>query len=139
LKAGFKHFKIKIGENVEKDIERLTIIREEIGSENILMVDSNQCFSTNEAIEYMKQLKKFNIYFIEEPTAPDDIIGHQKIKNELSKLNIKVATGEVCANRIMFKQFLQTNAIDICQVTLKYKICILKYILFKLIYDCIIV
>ena len=68
------------------------------------------------AIEHMKTLSEFKPLFIEEPTSPDDILGHAKIRQELSKHNVRVATGEMCQNKVMFKQFLSAGALDYCQV-----------------------
>jgi len=69
-----------------------------------------------EAIEHMKQLAEFKPWFIEEPTSPDDILGHKAIKEALKPYGIQVATGEMCQNRVMFKQFLAAGAIDVCQI-----------------------
>ena len=80
------------------------------------MVDANQVWDVNEAIEWMKQLAEFQPWWIEEPTSPDDVIGHRTIAEAVRPLGIGVATGEMCANRVIFKQFLQTNAIDFCQI-----------------------
>ena len=111
---GWKYMKMKVGGDVNEDVRRATIIREEIGDDIKLMMDANQKWEVNEAIENMKLLAKFNPWWIEEPTSPDDILGHLAIKKAVSP--IKVATGEHCQNRIMFKQFLQSGAIDICQI-----------------------
>ncbi|PCJ94507.1 MAG: fuconate dehydratase [Flavobacteriaceae bacterium] len=111
---GFKHMKIKVGSNLEDDMRRATIIREEIGEDLVLMMDANQKWDVNEAIENMEALKKFNPWWIEEPTSPDDILGHAKIAKAVAP--IKVATGEHCHNRVMFKQLMQADAIGICQI-----------------------
>ncbi|HET7116722.1 MAG TPA: L-fuconate dehydratase [Hanamia sp.] len=111
---GWKYLKMKVGGDVNEDVRRAEIIREEIGSGIKLMMDANQKWDVNEAIDNMKLLAKFNPWWIEEPTSPDDILGHLAIKKAVSP--IKVATGEHCQNRVMFKQFLQSGAIDICQV-----------------------
>ncbi|GJM34956.1 MAG: L-fuconate dehydratase [Saprospiraceae bacterium] len=111
---GFTHLKMKVGSNLADDMRRASIIREEIGDDLRLMMDANQKWDVDEAIENMKALAVFNPYWIEEPTSPDDILGHAKIARALAP--IKVATGEHCQNRVMFKQLLQANAIEICQV-----------------------
>ncbi|KAK9463939.1 enolase C-terminal domain-like protein [Lipomyces oligophaga] len=118
LAEGYHHFKLKVGGSVVEDRRRLKIAREVLGFDqgNVLMVDANQVWSVPEAIEYMKQLAEFKPWFIEEPTSPDDIVGHLAIKKALEPYGIKVATGEMCHNRTMFKQFLQLGAIDICQI-----------------------
>lgn len=111
---GWTHMKMKVGANVQEDIKRAGIIREEIGNDLKLMMDANQKWDVNEAIENMKLLAKFNPWWIEEPTSPDDVLGHGAIGKAVSP--IKVATGEHCQNRVIFKQFLQSGAIDICQI-----------------------
>ncbi|KAK2004950.1 mandelate racemase/muconate lactonizing enzyme domain-containing protein [Colletotrichum falcatum] len=118
LGKGYRHFKLKVGSSVEQDKRRLSIAREVIGydSGNILMVDANQVWSVPEAIEYMKELKEFKPWFIEEPTSPDDILGHKAIRDALKPYGIGVATGEMCQNRVVFKQLLMSGAIDICQI-----------------------
>jgi L-fuconate dehydratase len=111
---GWKYLKMKVGGNVNEDVRRASIIREEIGDDIRLMMDANQKWEVNEAIENMKLLAQFNPWWIEEPTSPDDILGHLAVKKAVAP--IKVASGEHCQNRVMFKQFLQSGAIDICQV-----------------------
>ncbi len=111
---GFKHMKIKVGSNLEDDMRRAAIIREEIGDDLQLMMDANQRWDVDEAITNMESLAKFNPYWIEEPTSPDDILGHAKIAKAVAP--IKVATGEHCQNRVMFKQLMQAGAIEICQI-----------------------
>ena len=111
---GFKHMKIKVGSDLQDDMRRAAIIREEIGDDLQLMMDANQKWDVDEAIENMAELAKFNPYWIEEPTSPDDILGHAKIAKAVAP--IKVATGEHCQNRVMFKQLMQARAIEICQI-----------------------
>ena len=113
-KEGFKHMKIKVGSDLKDDIRRAAIIREEIGDDLKLMMDANQKWDVDEAIMNMSHLKRFNPWWIEEPTSPDDILGHAKIAKKVAP--ILVATGEHCQNRIMFKQLFQANAIGICQI-----------------------
>nr|XP_034185591.1 mitochondrial enolase superfamily member 1-like [Osmia lignaria] len=116
LNLGFTSFKTKVGQNLQDDMRRCQMIRETIGYDNKLMLDANQVWDVNESIEWMKQLIKFKPTWIEEPTSPDDVLGHAKIANELRPHGVGVATGEMCANRVMFKQFLQMKAIDYCQI-----------------------
>lgn len=111
---GFKHMKIKVGADLQDDIRRATIIREEIGDDLNLMMDANQKWDVDEAIEDMESLKQFNPLWIEEPTSPDDILGHAKIAKAVAP--IKVATGEHCQNRVIFKQLMQAEAMGICQI-----------------------
>ncbi len=112
--AGFRHMKIKVGADLHDDMRRAAIIREEIGADLKLMMDANQKWDVDEAITNMKELAKFNPWWIEEPTSPDDILGHAKIAKAVAP--IKVATGEHCHNRVMFKQLMQAGAIEICQI-----------------------
>ncbi|KAK9300469.1 hypothetical protein QLX08_006819 [Tetragonisca angustula] len=116
LALGFTSFKVKVGQNLTDDIRRCQLVRETIGYKNKLMLDANQIWSINESIEWMKKLAKFKPTWIEEPTSPDDVLGHLKIANELKPYGIGIATGEMCANRVMFKQLLQARAIDYCQI-----------------------
>lgn len=114
LDQGWDRFKVKVGTSVAADMARLQIAREEIGPDRTLMVDANQVWDVDEAILHMRQLARFNLTWIEEPTNPDDVLGHAAIRRALQPMG--VATGEHCANRIMFKQLLQAGAIDFCQV-----------------------
>lgn len=111
---GWKYMKMKVGSDIQADVRRAEIIREVIGNDLKLMMDANQKWEVNEAIANMKLLAKFNPWWIEEPTSPDDILGHLKIKNAIKP--IRVATGEHCQNRVMFKQFLESGAMDVCQI-----------------------
>ena len=114
LKDGWQYLKMKVGANIDDDIKRAGIIREEIGHELTLMMDANQRWEVEEAIENMEKLSVFNPWWIEEPTSPDDILGHAAIAKAIAP--IKVATGEHCQNRVIFKQLLQAGAIDVCQI-----------------------
>lgn len=114
VQSGWTHFKFKVGTNIEDDIRRLKIAREVIGPDRVLMIDANQVWDVKEAINWINKLSQFEPWFIEEPTSPDDIIGHLTIKDSVGP--IKVATGEHCHNRVMFKQFFQAQALDICQL-----------------------
>jgi L-fuconate dehydratase len=114
LAAGWSDFKMKVGRDLEADLRRAALMREEIGWERRLMTDANQCWDVDEAIAHVKALARFQPWWIEEPTCPDDILGHAAIARAVAP--IKVATGEVCQNRVMFKQLLQAQAIGICQV-----------------------
>ncbi|MCH4562122.1 L-fuconate dehydratase [Halomonas sp. EGI 63088] len=114
LAEGWTHFKQKVGGNLEEDRRRARILREEIGWERPLMMDANQMWDVDEAIANMRQLAEFDPLWIEEPTSPDDILGHAEIRRRLAPIG--VATGEHCHNRVMFKQLLQAEAIDYCQI-----------------------
>ncbi|MDO8423509.1 MAG: enolase C-terminal domain-like protein [Parvibaculum sp.] len=112
--AGFRHFKLKVGQSIDDDKRRAAILRGVIGADCRLMFDANQVWEVSEAIAAMKELSVFDPWFIEEPTSPDDILGHAEIRAAIAP--IKVATGEMCQNRIMFKQFMQADALDIVQI-----------------------
>jgi L-fuconate dehydratase len=117
LKAdGFDCFKMKVGQNLLQDKERLSFIRDVIGYDAKLMVDCNQIWGVDEAIDYMTELAKFKPMWIEEPTARDDVQGHLKISEALEKFNIKVASGEQVPSPVVFKQLLQSGAIGYCQI-----------------------
>jgi L-alanine-DL-glutamate epimerase-like enolase superfamily enzyme len=107
--AGWRHFKLKLGRDPEADIRRAAIVREEIGDDRILMVDANQVWDVDQAIDWMRALAPARPLWIEEPTSPDDVLGHARIAEALGPLGIRVATGEHCHNRVMFKQFLQAR------------------------------
>lgn len=114
LANGLDVFKIKVGRDLDDDVRRCRILREEIGWDRRLMMDANQVWDVPEAIRWMERLKEFRPWFIEEPTSPDDILGHAAIARAVAP--IRVATGEHCANRVMFKQFLQAGGMGVCQV-----------------------
>ncbi len=111
---GFNHIKMKVGRDLNDDIRRLEIVRSIIGPDRFLMIDANQVWEVDQAIDWVKQLARFNPFFIEEPTSPDDVSGHRAIRNAIAP--VKVATGEMCQNRILFKQFIKDGAIDIVQI-----------------------
>jgi L-fuconate dehydratase len=111
---GWTHFKQKVGGNLEQDMRRAAILREEIGWERKLMMDANQVWDVDETIVNMRKLAAYDPWWIEEPTSPDDILGHAEIRRRVAPIG--VATGEHCHNRVMFKQLLQAGAIDFCQL-----------------------
>lgn len=114
IDSGWKYLKLKVGADLKDDIRRCKIAREVMGSEFKLMIDANQKWDVNTAIEWMKHLAPFDPWWIEEPTSPDDVLGHAQIRKAIQP--IKVATGEHCQNRILFKQFFQAEAMDFCQI-----------------------
>lgn len=140
--AGFNHFKMKVGADRESDLRRGKIIRSIIDDPQylpaghtprdpdgpdlkgknagptgaVLMIDANQVWDVNQAIDYVKSLQEIKPWFIEEPTAPDDILGHAAIRKALKPYGIGVATGEHAHNRMVFKQLLQAEAIDVTQI-----------------------
>jgi L-fuconate dehydratase len=114
LADGWTRFKMKVGADVDDDLRRIRIIRDEIGPDRMLAVDANQRWDVGTAIEWMARLAPFDPYWIEEPTSPDDILGHAAIARAVAP--IRVATGEHVHNRIMFKQFLVAEAMSVCQI-----------------------
>lgn len=113
LAEGWTHFKLKVGGSPADDLRRARLMRAKIGPENKLMMDANQKWDVQEAIERTRALAQVNPWWMEEPTSPDDILGHARIRRESG---VRIATGEHCHNRVMFKQLLQANAIDVCQI-----------------------
>ena len=111
---GWTHFKMKVGGDIEDDVRRAALIRDEIGPDCTLMMDANQVWDVDEAIENMERLAEFEPLWIEEPTSPDDVLGHARIAKAVSPVG--VATGEHCQNRVLFKQLLQSEAISFCQI-----------------------
>uniref|UniRef100_A0A8D0AKB1 L-fuconate dehydratase n=1 Tax=Sander lucioperca TaxID=283035 RepID=A0A8D0AKB1_SANLU len=116
LKSGWTKFKVKVGADLEDDIRRCRLIRQMIGPSNTLMIDANQRWDVAEAISWVSSLAEFKPLWIEEPTSPDDILGHAAISKALAPLGIGVATGEQCHSRVMFKQFLQASALQFVQI-----------------------
>ncbi len=112
---GWRAMKMKVGGPIEDDIRRARLIREEIGPDALLMMDANQVWDVDEAIANMARLAAVDPYWIEEPTHADDVLGHARIARSLPP-GCRVATGEVAANRVIFKQLLQAEAIGTCQV-----------------------
>ncbi len=113
LADGFTRFKIKVGRDAEQNAHRCAIMREEIGPDCALMADANQAWDVGEAIEHVRALAPYNLTWIEEPTSPDDVLGHAAIRRAVKPVG--VATGEHGANRVLFKQLMQAEAIDFCQ------------------------
>jgi len=114
LEDGFTLIKMKVGRSLENDIHRLKLVRETIGPDIKLAVDANQVWDVKEAIEWIKALSNVNLHWVEEPTSPDDILGHAAIARGIAPT--RVATGEHVHNRIMFKQLLQANAFSFMQI-----------------------
>jgi L-fuconate dehydratase len=113
LAAGWTRFKIKVGRDAAQNAHRCAVVREVIGPDCALMVDANQAWDVGEAIEHVRALQPYNPLWIEEPTSPDDVLGHATIREAVRPVG--VATGEHAANRVIFKQLMQAEAIDFCQ------------------------
>lgn len=114
VKDGWRHFKLKVGGAPADDLRRGHIMREEIGWENFLMADANQKWGVEEAIARTRSLQELKLWWMEEPTSPDDILGHARIRRDAAPT--RIATGEHCHNAVMFKQLFQAGAIDVCQI-----------------------
>ncbi|MBU5422979.1 L-fuconate dehydratase [Cellulomonas hominis] len=112
--AGYKHVKLKVGADLEEDVRRLRIAREVVGWDVRLMIDANQVWDVPQAIEWVERLAEFEPFWIEEPTSPDDVLGHAAIRKAVAPIG--VATGEHGMNRVLFKQLFQAEAIDFCQL-----------------------
>ncbi|KTF69986.1 L-fuconate dehydratase [Sphingomonas sp. HT-1] len=112
--AGFDHIKLKVGRDLEDDIRRVRIAREVLGPNRKLMIDANQVWEVGQAIDWVNALAFAKPWFIEEPTSPDDVLGHKAIRDGIGQ--VQVATGEMCQNRILFKQFMAVGAVDVIQL-----------------------
>jgi L-fuconate dehydratase len=112
--AGYRLIKIKVGGNLVDDVRRVGLARQAVGPTVRIAVDANQIWGVPEAITWMRELSPFDPYWIEEPTSPDDVLGHAAVRRALAP--IKVATGEHVHNAVMFKQLLQADAVDVVQI-----------------------
>lgn len=114
VEQGWDSVKLKVGGDLEDDVRRCRIARDIIGPDRRLMIDANQVLGVDEAIRWAEALREFDIWWFEEPTSPDDVLGHAAIQRRIAPTH--VATGEHAHNAVMFKQFLQAGAIGICQI-----------------------
>jgi L-fuconate dehydratase len=114
LADGWTYFKLKVGGEPGDDLRRGRIVREAIGWDNRLMIDANQKWGVEESIVRIRALQELQPWWMEEPTSPDDILGHARIRRETKPT--RIATGEHCHNKVMFKQLMQAQAIDVCQI-----------------------
>nr|MCH9748863.1 mandelate racemase/muconate lactonizing enzyme domain-containing protein [Alphaproteobacteria bacterium] len=115
-KQGFRHFKAKIGSNLADDRHRLAMLRDIIGTDGLLMTDANQIWGVDEAIDWMTALAEFRPFWIEEPTARDDVLGFVRISKAMGQLGIGVAAGEQIPSPVIFKQMLASGALTHCQI-----------------------
>lgn len=113
LAQGWTHFKLKVGGDPADDLRRARLLRKTIGPDAKLMMDANQKWDVGKAIQRTRALSEVEVWWMEEPTSPDDVLGHARIRRETG---IRIATGEHCQNRVMFKQLMQAEAIDVCQI-----------------------
>jgi L-fuconate dehydratase len=114
LADGFTHLKLKVGADIENDVRRVSMVRDLVGPGVAMSVDANQCWDVGEAIVAIERLAPFDLNWVEEPTSPDDVLGHMAIARAVSP--VPLATGEHVANRVIFKQLLSTGAISVCQI-----------------------
>jgi L-fuconate dehydratase len=114
VEDGFGQIKLKVGADVEDDVRRLSIARDVVGPDIRIAVDANQRWDVPEAICWMQALTPYDVAWIEEPTSPDDVLGHATIARAVAP--VPVAAGEHMANRVMFKQFLQADALQVLQI-----------------------
>ena len=114
MNDGWRAFKMKVGRDSADDMRRAELLRKTIGDDRTLMMDANQVWGEQEAIDNTRRLSAFNPWWMEEPTHPDDILAHQRIAEAIAP--VRVATGEHCANPVMFKQFLKAGAMQVCQI-----------------------
>jgi L-fuconate dehydratase len=114
IEQGFTRVKMKVGRDLDEDMRRAAVIRGVLGPDRRLMMDANQTWGVDRALHDIAALSAFDPWWIEEPTSPDDVLGHARIRKEISP--IRVATGEHVQNRIIFKQLFQAEAIDVCQI-----------------------
>ncbi|MEU4522415.1 enolase C-terminal domain-like protein [Amycolatopsis sp. NPDC024027] len=114
VEDGFTQIKLKVGADLDEDIRRLRLARDVVGPDVRIAIDANQAWGVGQAIEWLRPLAEFDPYWIEEPTSPDDVLGHAAIRRAVAP--IKVATGEHTHNAVMFKQLLQAEAIDVLQL-----------------------
>jgi L-fuconate dehydratase len=114
LAEGFTHLKVKVGGDIESDLRRARLVRDAIGPEHRLSLDANQAWGVGQAIDAIAALSPVDPWWIEEPTSPDDVLGHKRIRDAVAP--VRIATGEHVQNRVVFKQLLQAGAIDVCQL-----------------------
>lgn len=111
---GFQQIKLKVGADIDDDKRRLALARATVGPDIRIAVDANQRWDVDEAVEWMSQLAQFDLAWIEEPTSPDDVLGHAEIARRLAPM--PVATGEHVQNRVIFKQMLQARSLAVLQM-----------------------
>ncbi|MFG2433801.1 L-fuconate dehydratase [Streptomyces sp. NPDC048508] len=112
--GGFRQIKLKVGADLADDVRRCRVARAVVGPDIRIAIDANQRWNVDEAIDWTRALAEFEPYWIEEPTSPDDILGHAAVRSAVAP--VKVATGEHVQNRIVFKQLLQAGSVDVLQI-----------------------
>jgi L-fuconate dehydratase len=114
LEDGFRHLKLKVGLDTENDIRRLKMVRDLVGPDVRLSVDANQVWDVADAIAAISRMAPYDLTWVEEPTSPDDVLGHRAIAQAVAP--VRIATGEHAANKVMFKQLLAAGALGVCQI-----------------------
>ena len=114
VEAGYEQVKLKVGANLEDDVRRIGIARDACGPGVRIAVDANQRWDVDEAVRWIRALEPHDPWWVEEPTSPDDVLGHAAIRRAVRP--VRIATGEHVQNRVVFKQLMQAEAIDIVQI-----------------------
>jgi L-fuconate dehydratase len=114
VRDGFGQIKLKVGGNLEDDVRRMRLAREAVGPDVRIAVDANQRWGVTDAIPWIRALAPFEPWWVEEPTSPDDVLGHAAIRSAVAP--VRIATGEHVQNRIVFKQMLQAGSLDVLQI-----------------------
>jgi L-fuconate dehydratase len=114
VQDGFRTIKLKVGLDVDDDVRRCKLAREAVGPDIAIAADANQRWDVGPAIAWIKRLSPFGIAWVEEPTSPDDVLAHSAIRNGVTP--VPISTGEHTQNRILFKQLLQAQAVDLIQI-----------------------
>jgi L-fuconate dehydratase len=114
LEAGFRHLKLKVGRDIENDVRRVAMVRDLVGPDVRLSVDANQVWDVADAIAAISRLAPYDLTWVEEPTSPDDVLGHRAIAEAVKP--VRIAAGEHAANKVMFKQLLASGALGVCQI-----------------------
>ncbi len=114
VEDGFEQIKLKVGSDLDEDVRRLRLAREAVGPDIKIAVDANQRWDVDEAIAWIAKLAEFDLAWMEEPTSPDDVLGHARIAAAVAP--VPVATGEHMANRVIAKQLLQSGGVQVLQI-----------------------
>ena len=111
---GFTQIKLKVGADLDDDVRRLRLAREAVGPDVRIAVDANQRWDVGQAVEWIRALAPHDPWWVEEPTSPDDVLGHAAIRRAVAP--VRIATGEHVPNRVVFKQMLQAGSLDVLQI-----------------------
>ena len=114
MSDGFTTIKLKVGADTGEDRRRLALARDAVGPDINIAVDANQCWSVSQAISAINELREFDLYWVEEPTHPDDLVGHGEIARAVDP--VRIATGEMLASPVMARQLLQLEGVRVLQL-----------------------